>query len=62
MKEFDTRKVTDKLGKSSNERLALVYLFEVLLLDSLKDAVLREGKEDAATALCVGAVLVSLFC
>lgn len=59
LKEFDFCKVFKNLAQSPHERHALVYLFEVLLLDNLKDAVLDDGQEDAATSLCVGTVSTS---
>lgn len=54
----DIRKynVAEKLGKSSNERFALAYFFEVLLFDSLKDAILEHGPEYAAVSLRVSTV------
>lgn len=54
--------VTSSLPKDSkHERLALLYFFEVLLLDTLKDAILKDGPKDAATSLCVRAIPVLQF-
>lgn len=54
--EFDCRNVDKILARTSHERLALVYFLDVLLLNGLKDVILKDGQEDAATSLCVGAM------
>jgi hypothetical protein len=56
LKDLDTFQAYNKLDKASTERAALVYAFEVLLLNSLKDSILKDGQEGAATTLSVGAI------
>lgn len=61
MEELASRQVAVHLTKPSHERLALGYCFHVLLLDSIKDAILEDGPEEAAASLCVGAFLLLHF-
>lgn len=59
--ELESSEVYKKLPATSTGRLALTYCLEVLLLNSLKDEILRGGQENTAARLCVSSMPEYLF-
>lgn len=54
-KDLQSHNVNELFTRTSQERLALAYFFDVLLLDNFKNAILTDGQKVAAESLCVGA-------